>query len=72
VILADANLLIYAHVSHFPQHKNAKEWLDERLNAPEHLGLPWPSLLTFLRLVTNPRVFERPSFNFLNLKSILT
>ena len=25
-----------------------------------HVGLPWVSLLAFLRLVTNPRVFERP------------
>jgi uncharacterized protein len=24
------------------------------------VGLPWPSLLAFLRLVTNPRVFEQP------------
>jgi hypothetical protein len=24
------------------------------------VGLPWPSLLGFVRLVTNPRVFERP------------
>jgi len=23
--------------------------------------MPWPSLLAFLRLVTNPRVFERPA-----------
>lgn len=25
------------------------------------MGLPWPSLLAFVRLVTNPRVFERPA-----------
>jgi toxin-antitoxin system PIN domain toxin len=25
------------------------------------VGLAWPSLLAFLRLVTNPRVFERPT-----------
>jgi toxin-antitoxin system PIN domain toxin len=24
------------------------------------VGLPWPSLLAFVRLVSNPRVFERP------------
>lgn len=24
------------------------------------MGLPWPSLVGFLRLVTNPRLFERP------------
>jgi toxin-antitoxin system PIN domain toxin len=60
VILVDANILIYAHVNSFAQHNLARDWLDQQLNAPSPVGLPWPSLLAFLRLVTNPRVFERP------------
>lgn len=60
MILVDANLLIYAHVRSFPQHQRARDWLDGRLNGPAPVGLPWPSLLAFLRLVTNPRVFENP------------
>jgi hypothetical protein len=60
VILVDANLLIYAHVSTFPQHKRARAWLDERLTGVAPVGLAWPSILAFLRLTTNPRVFERP------------
>jgi len=60
VILVDANLLIYAHVKNLPQHFAAKGWLDECLNASAPLGLPWPSLLGFLRIVTNPRIFEQP------------
>jgi toxin-antitoxin system PIN domain toxin len=59
VILVDANLLIYAHVASFPQHDAARDWLDEQLNGINRVGLPWPSLLAFLRLVSNPRVFER-------------
>jgi toxin-antitoxin system PIN domain toxin len=59
VILVDANLLVYAHVASFPQHDAARNWLDEQLNGTNRVGLPWPSLLAFLRLVTNPRVFER-------------
>lgn len=31
-----------------------------QLNGVPRVGLPWASLLAFLRLVTNPRVFERP------------
>ena len=58
--LVDANLLVYAHVAQFPQHREARDWLDERLNEPTRLGLPWPSLLAFIRLVTNPRVFQHP------------
>jgi len=30
VILVDANLLVYAHVSTFAQHKAAHAWLDDR------------------------------------------
>lgn len=60
MILVDANLLVYAHVASLPEHAAARAWLDERLNGTSRVGLPWPSLLAFLRLVTNPRVFERP------------
>jgi uncharacterized protein len=60
VILIDANILIYAHVSSFTQHKLARDWLDQQLNAAAPVGLPWTSLIAFLRLVTNPRVFEYP------------
>lgn len=61
MILVDANLLIYANVSTFPQHARARDWLDSRLNGVAPVGLPWPSLLAFLRLTTNPRIFERPA-----------
>lgn len=60
MILIDANILIYAHVSSFAQHARAHNWLDQRLNGPNPVGLPWASVLAFLRLVTNPRVFEHP------------
>lgn len=60
MILLDANLLIYAHVASFPQHARAREWLDTQLSGGGPVGLPWPSLLGFLRIVTNPRVFQRP------------
>jgi len=60
MILIDANLLIYAHSSTFPQHAAARDWLDRQLDGPVQVGLPWPSLLAFLRILTNPRILERP------------
>ena len=60
MILVDANLLIYAHVSSFAQHEGARDWLDAQLSGPAPVGLPWTSVIAFLRIVTNPRVFERP------------
>ena len=61
MILVDANLLIYAYVPELPQHEAARTWLEEQLNTAPRVGLPWPSLLAFVRLVTNPRIFERPA-----------
>jgi hypothetical protein len=60
LILVDANLLVYAHNRSFSQHDRARAWLDARLNGTTPVGLPWPSLLAFIRLMTNPRVLERP------------
>lgn len=60
MILIDANLLVYAHVASMPQHQAAISWLDQKLNGTAIVALPWQSLLSFARLVTNPRLFERP------------
>lgn len=60
MILVDANLLIYAALRSLPQHDRARNWLDAQLSGSAPVGLPWPTLLAFLRVVTNPRVFERP------------
>ncbi len=60
MILVDANLLLYAKVRDFPEHEAARSWLDERLNDFIGVALPWPSLLAFVRLVSNPRIFQRP------------
>ncbi len=60
MILVDANLLVYAHVRSFQQHESARTWLDSEFNGDSRVGLPWPSLLAFLRIVTNPRIFELP------------
>ncbi len=60
MILVDANLLLYAKFADFSQHGRAHAWLDAQLNSSHRVGLPWPSLLAFLRLATNPRVFGSP------------
>ena len=60
MILIDANLLLYAKLSSFPEHTVAHRWLDERLNGADRVALPWESLLAFLRLSTNTRLFPRP------------
>jgi len=60
VILVDADLLLYAAIREYPHHAPAAAWLEERMNGTQAVGLPWPSLLAFLRLATNPRIHELP------------
>lgn len=59
-MLIDANLLIYAHDTASPFHASAGSWLEDQLNGPKRIGIPWPSVLAFVRLTTNPRVADRP------------
>ena len=56
MILVDADLLLYGANHAAPEHARARPWLDDRLNGTARVGLPWPSLLAFVRLVTNPVV----------------
>ena len=61
MILIDANLLIYAHSASMPQHRAAHAWLDEMLNGSAPVGISWPSIVAFLRTLSNPRAVSRPS-----------
>jgi uncharacterized protein len=60
VILIDANLLVYAANPAAADHDEARTWLDERLNGNARVGLPWPSLLAFIRIATNPAIVRSP------------
>ena len=59
-MLIDANLLLYAVDRTSPFHKQAARWLTEQLNGPRRVGLPWESLVAFLRISTHPRAATNP------------
>jgi toxin-antitoxin system PIN domain toxin len=61
MILVDVNLLVYAWDRGSPLHEPAIRWLDGKLSESARVGLPWECLLGFMRVVTNPRIFERPA-----------
>lgn len=57
--LLDANILLYAAFDSYSRHEKTKKWLDERLgNADEPLGIPWETALAFVRIASNPRIFQ--------------
>ena len=60
MILVDANLLLYAYHSRAEQHERSRAWLEVTLSGPELVRFAWLTLWAFMRIGTNPRVFERP------------
>jgi toxin-antitoxin system PIN domain toxin len=60
VIVPDVNLLLYANFSGFTQHAAALRWWEELLNGQTEVGMAGPAVFGFIRLATNPRVFDKP------------
>ena len=60
MILVDANLLLYAYHSRAEQHEESRAWLETVLSGPDLVRFAWLTLWAFLRIATNPRVFEIP------------
>ena len=72
MILVDANLLVYAFMEGMPDHSRSQLWLETHLHPfgatderPQEtdgrVGLPWGSLLAFVRIASNRRIFKRPA-----------
>jgi uncharacterized protein len=60
VNLVDANILIYAVNADAPHHARSRRWLEESLSGTEPVGLPWNSILAFLRITTRRQIFQNP------------
>lgn len=61
MLLPDVNVLVYAHRQDGPEHPVYRRWLDELVSADAAFGMADVVLSGFLRIVTNPRVFARPT-----------
>jgi toxin-antitoxin system PIN domain toxin len=60
VKLPDVNLLVYAANESAAQHAPALAWVEETLSGRETVAFAWPVLIGFVRVITNPRVLQRP------------
>ncbi|HEV3378074.1 MAG TPA: TA system VapC family ribonuclease toxin [Thermoleophilaceae bacterium] len=56
----DANVLVYAENEDDPVHERARELLERLTAGPDLFYLFWPTLLGYVRIVTHPRILERP------------
>lgn len=59
-MLVDANILLYAADATSRFHERARAWLEEALNGPYRVAIPWESYRAFLRIATNPRALDAP------------
>lgn len=60
MIMVDANILLYAEDRSNPKHKVAREWWDAQLSGTSPVCLCWTVIGAYVRISTNPRVFEHP------------
>lgn len=60
MILVDANLLLYAYDPDATEHQASRIWLESTLSGSALVRFSWLTLWAFLRITTNPRIFERP------------
>ena len=60
MIVPDVNLLVYAVDETSPFHARARHWWDGVLSSAEIVGLCCPTVLGFVRMTTNRRVFDAP------------
>jgi len=69
--LIDVNVLVYAHKTGSERHDDYRSWLIQLANDPAPFGLSEVALSGFVRVVTHPRIFDKPSsldeaFGFVN------
>ncbi|HEX7738595.1 MAG TPA: type II toxin-antitoxin system VapC family toxin [Marmoricola sp.] len=61
MLLADVNPLIYAHRPESPRAAEHRDWLAAALCGPEPFGVSEQVLSSFVRIVTNHRVYREPT-----------
>ena len=56
----DVNILLYASDADCTYYKQACSFLEECIKQEELFCLGWPTVMSYLRIVTHPSVFNRP------------
>lgn len=61
MILADVNVLVYAHRAELDQHEQHRIWLASQVNGEQTYAVSDVVINGFLRVVTHRRVFRTPT-----------
>jgi predicted nucleic acid-binding protein len=61
MIAVDANVLVYAHRADSPFHARAASAVRGLAEGHSTWAIPWPCLHEFCGVITDPRLFSRPT-----------
>lgn len=61
MLLADVNVLVYAHRPESPRAEEHRAWLEQALTGPEPFGVSEHVLASFIRIVTFHRIYLDPT-----------
>lgn len=61
MLLADVHIFVYARRRESERHDEYRQWLEDRLNGPAPFGVSELVLSSFLRIVTNHRIYREPT-----------
>ena len=61
MILPDINLLVFALDRHSPHHASSAAWWNNCLAASTPVCIPWLVILGVVRILGNPRIYQRPT-----------
>ena len=56
----DVNILLYASDAKCSQHERARRFLEASAAGTELIYLAWPTVISYLRMATHPKIFSEP------------
>lgn len=62
MIAVDTNILVYAHREEYEEiHATCVTLLRPFIEGPEQWAIPYPCAYEFISVVTNPKLFDKPT-----------
>lgn len=58
--IIDVNILVYVASLESAHHKTLHKWWETAMNGDEKIGLCWPTITGFIRVMTHPRIMANP------------
>jgi uncharacterized protein len=62
MVIPDINILVHVYNLDAREHQMARAWWEAMLHSPRPVGLPWATILGFIRVSTIPRLTKRPLY----------